>query len=69
MPITVISNFAKVFETVLHGKVCFFNQLVKTQHGFVRGQSTVTNLFLLPNLLPRSWTKDGSVMAFTGPFL
>ncbi|XP_063904785.1 uncharacterized protein LOC135123838 [Zophobas morio] len=45
-PISLICNFAKIFETVLH-KSFFFNirsLISDSQHGFVIGRSTVTNL-------------------------
>ena len=45
-PISLICNFAKIFETVLH-KSFFFNirsLISDSQYRFVNGRSTVTNL-------------------------
>lgn len=45
-PITLLSNFAKVFEHLLHSRL-FQNiksQLSNNQHGFFPGRSTITNL-------------------------
>ena len=47
-PITLINNFAKVFEYVLHSQMYahIATYLSPQQHGFIKGKSTVTNLFL-----------------------
>lgn len=48
-PITIINNFSKVFETTLNEKI--YNHvkhlLSDLQHGFIKGRSTITNLFCL----------------------
>lgn len=45
-PITILNNFAKVFETVIYGQLYSRVQecIVVNQHGFIPGRSTVTNL-------------------------
>ena len=55
-PITIINNFSKVFEMVLHERISTFfrDQLVDCQHGFVSGRSTVTNLCCITQYLSES---------------
>lgn len=55
-PITIISNFAKVFESVLYTRMYnfFSDQLVDCQHGFVAGRSTVTNLLCVSQYIANS---------------
>ena len=45
-PITIINNFAKIFEQVVHSFICpHISGILSTcQHGFVKGRSTITNL-------------------------
>ena len=47
-PISILCNFSKVFEIILHNKI--YSQIrtsISTQqHGFVKGRSTLTNLVL-----------------------
>nr|CAI5828984.1 unnamed protein product [Callosobruchus analis] len=45
-PITIISNFSKLFESLLYTEIFpqVRNSLSMQQHGFVKGRSTVTNL-------------------------
>ncbi|XP_045471792.1 uncharacterized protein LOC123678693 [Harmonia axyridis] len=45
-PISILSNFAKVYEEVLYRDIYFsvHSYLSTQQHGFIRGRSTVTNL-------------------------
>lgn len=52
-PIAIISNFSKVFEMVLYGRLyCHIApSLTVNQHGFVEGRSTVTNLFCITQYL------------------
>src|SRR5699024_7272751 len=47
-PITYINNFAKVFEIMLHNLIYphVSNYIIPQQHGFVKGRSTITNLFV-----------------------
>lgn len=47
--ITIICNFAKVFEIALHDILYWHlqGQITMHQHGFMRNRSTVTNLFCL----------------------
>ena len=55
-PITIISNFSKVFEHLLYQRVYAFfeTKLVEHQHGFVAGRSTVTNLFTITQFISQS---------------
>lgn len=45
-PVSIIDNFAKVFEMSVYAKVfpLIKNSINQAQHGFVQGRSTVTNL-------------------------
>ena len=45
-PITIICNFAKVFEIILHTSLSSHvqGQIICNQHGFVPGRSTGINL-------------------------
>lgn len=55
-PVTIICNFSKVFERLLFDRIdSFFRmQLVASQHGFVKGRSTVTNLFCVTQFISQS---------------
>lgn len=48
-PITIINNFSKCFERVLHSALYFpMKNLIDTrQHGFMKGRSTTTNLITI----------------------
>lgn len=54
-PISILSNFSKIFEKIICEHLSFhFNGLLcKSQHGFIKGRSTVSNLV--------------SFLQFTGP--
>lgn len=45
-PITIINNFLKCFETLLHNGIypSLKNRISSDQHGFMKGRSTITNL-------------------------
>lgn len=55
-PITIICNFAKVFEHLLHDHI--YNHvkpnIITQQHGFMKGRSTTTNLFCMTQFLSQS---------------
>lgn len=55
-PITIVNNFAKAFEMLLHEYVYRYmhNRLSQYQHGFIKGRSTVTNLFCVTQFLADS---------------
>lgn len=48
-PISIINNFSKVFEMILHEYLysIFSRYISPHQHGFMKGRSTVSNLFCL----------------------
>lgn len=52
-PITVLSNFSKVLEVILHQRIyrAVAGQISSRQHGFVPGRSTVTNLTLFSQFI------------------
>jgi hypothetical protein len=43
-PISILNNFSKLFESIIHDHVLHFVKLNPNQHGFTRTKSTVTNL-------------------------
>lgn len=55
-PITLLCNFSKVFESVLHTHMfkAFESVLSVRQHGFVPGRSTSTNLVLFTQFVAES---------------
>lgn len=55
-PISIINNFAKVFELILHEHIYNFveKRIIPQQHGFVKSRSTVTNLFCFTQDLAES---------------
>lgn len=55
-PITIVNNFSKVFEILLHEHTYFYmhNRLSQFQHGFIKGRSTVTNLFCITQFIAES---------------
>lgn len=62
-PISIISNFAKLFENVIYS--CAYNNIrpfiSPHQHGFVRGRSTVTNLVCLTQYICQELDRQGQV--------
>lgn len=62
-PITLINNFSKVFEIVLHSQMYSHvaNYLAPQQHGFIKGRSTATNLFLKTQFLSECLDKCSQV--------
>ena len=52
-PISLLSNFSKVFEIVIYNRVStpLKNILLSSQHGFIKGRSTVTNLLCVTQYL------------------
>jgi hypothetical protein len=50
-PISVLNNFAKLFEFIIHDHVSHFAKFNPNQHGFTRTKSTVTNLVTFLDLL------------------
>lgn len=62
-PISIISNFSKIFEIVLYNKInrhVSYN-LSPDQHGFVRGRSTITNLACKSQFICESLDGGGQV--------
>lgn len=55
-PITIICNFAKVFEIALHRDVYAHvqGQITPMQHGFMCGRSTTTNLFCITQYIAQN---------------
>lgn len=55
-PITIINNFSKVFEITLNVRIYSHvkHLLSDYQHGFIKGRSTVTNLFCLTDYISNS---------------
>ena len=62
-PITIIDNFAKVFEILLHSLIYdhVSTLLSCRQHGFVKGRSTVTNLFLMTQFVSECVDRQSQV--------
>lgn len=62
-PITIICNFAKGFEMFLHSFIYenIQGQLNIHQHGFVRGRSTITNLFCVTQYISNIVDAGGQV--------
>jgi len=60
-PISLLSNFAKILEKIVHKKLSFFlesnNLLSKYQFGFRRGHSTTHPTTLLMNFLAEAFNK------------
>lgn len=62
-PITIICNFSKAFEVVLH-KIIYANTrrlISDSQHGFMQGRSTTTNLFCITQYISESLDSGGQV--------
>ena len=55
-PISIINNFSKVFEIILHEQLynSFNRYITPHQHGFMKRRSTVTNLFCFTQDLAKS---------------
>ncbi|XP_063900527.1 uncharacterized protein LOC135120111, partial [Zophobas morio] len=62
-PIALISNFSKVFESVLHARLSrpVSVLLSDNQHGFVQGRSTLTNLINTTQAISRVMDKTGQM--------
>ena len=62
-PITLINNFAKIFEIVLHSQMYSHvtTCLAPQKHGFTKGKSTVTNLILKTQFLAECIDKRSQV--------
>lgn len=62
-PISILSNFAKIFEQVLYD--CIYNSvriyLSPIQHGFISGRSTITNLVTMTQYLSEHLDNRGQV--------
>ncbi|KAK9499191.1 hypothetical protein O3M35_003686 [Rhynocoris fuscipes] len=64
-PITIQSSIAKLFESLILDKIAplFQNIIVEQQHGFTKGKSTSTNLFLYHNYILDSFAENCQVDA------
>lgn len=62
-PISILSNFAKVFEHVIYSCLCYNTKSIVSnyQHGFLRGRSTVTNLTVITEYISRVLDDRGQV--------
>ena len=62
-PISIISNFSKVFEKAIISKLHFdiYNKLSIHQHGFFRGRSTTTNLVCITQFISEVLDRSGQV--------
>lgn len=62
-PISIISNFAKLYEKVLYRDIysCTRSSISTSQHGFLPGRSTVTNLATLSQVVGETLDKRGRV--------
>jgi hypothetical protein len=58
-PISIINNFAKIFESLIFDQLYFaLSKLISpSQHGFMRGRSTTTNLFCATQIISDSIDK------------
>lgn len=58
-PISVICNFCKVLETLLHDRIyhSINTKISIHQHGFMKGRSTTTNLFCVTQYISESLDK------------
>ncbi|XP_063914267.1 uncharacterized protein LOC135130777 [Zophobas morio] len=57
LPISLICNFSKIFEMILHKFLSFnvHNWLTESQHGFISGRPTVTNLSCFTQFVANSF--------------
>lgn len=62
-PISIISNFSKVFEITLkhHLYEHVVNSIIPEQHGFIKGKSTVTNLAVRTQIISEVIDNGGQV--------
>ncbi|KAJ3640833.1 hypothetical protein Zmor_027371 [Zophobas morio] len=62
-PISILPNFAKVFEQVLYGCIDgnVHSYISENQHGFMTGRSTITNLAVLTQDLCESLDRRGQI--------
>lgn len=62
-PIAILCNFSKVFEIVLFEKISpsLHPQIVESQHGFIKGRSTQTNLICLTQFVAATLDTQGQV--------
>lgn len=62
-PITIINNFSKVFELTLYEPTFIYmrNRITEYQHGFMKGRSTITNLFCLTQYISDSADANSQV--------
>ena len=62
-PITLINNFSKVFERVIHSALYFpMKNLIDTrQHGFMKGRSTTSNLITITEFISESINNNSQV--------
>ena len=62
-PISLLSSFSKLFETVVHKFLSFSfrNLLIPNQHGFVHGRSTTTNLVTFMSTASRVVCSQGQL--------
>lgn len=61
--ITILSNFAKVFEIVLYNRICpsVRQQISLSQHGFISKRSTISNLTIFTQYISDHIDKLGQV--------
>ncbi|RYA67127.1 hypothetical protein DD595_26535, partial [Enterobacter cloacae complex sp. 4DZ3-17B2] len=52
-PISILSTFSKLFDKTIAKYISnlIYPRLIQEQHGFTRGRSTVSNLFLFTELV------------------
>lgn len=62
-PISIICNFAKIFESVIYSSIYFNTKSLISlhQHGFVRGRSTISNLTSLTQFTCQELDNQGQV--------
>jgi hypothetical protein len=53
-PISILNNFSKLFEFIIHDHISHYAKLNPNQHGFTRTKSTVTNLVTFLDFLTPS---------------
>ena len=62
-PIAILGNFCKVFEHFLYEKIMHYvkDKISVSQHGFISGRSTVTNLFVMSQYISDHLDKSSQV--------
>jgi hypothetical protein len=62
-PISILSNLSKVFEMILYKYIYDFakQRIDTTQHGFMRGRSTITNLACFSQFLSKCLDNNSQV--------